>query len=122
MRGINSDILVCNELPVTFFILMDDGRLLQRCTGIRSPKEGVFEGHLTRNKKLMGRWVWDMNRFEQPVFYSALRNYPNGNPRYLTKGPLIHALKKLVMAVIDSKKVEIKTDTRKEEKETEIAA
>lgn len=57
--------------------------------------QSVWCGTVTRGKKIVGRWIWDTNRFFSPVFISSIAKV-NGKPKRYTKLPLCEKIKDLV--------------------------
>lgn len=51
------------------------GKKYQRQVGIKilPGAKSVLGGHITRNKKITGRWVWDTRRYDYPVYYQTSR-------------------------------------------------
>lgn len=75
----------------------------QRIIGIKRIAKSVWCGTVTKNKKVTGRWVWDMHRFDNPVFISSIVMV-NGKPKRYTKLPLCEKIKELVNAEIAKQK------------------
>lgn len=108
MKGINNQIIMDNEEAYTIVIEMENGKTAQRCAGIRKYGRDAYCGYLTKNKKLMGRWLWNMKSYNQPVFFSALKSDSWGRPLHTTRGPLIEALRNLVYDYREDKRLERK--------------
>lgn len=77
----------------------------QRIIGIKRIAKSVWCGTVTKNKKVTGRWVWDMHRFDNPVFISSIVMV-NGKPKRYTKLPLCEKIKDLVRNEIGKQKWE----------------
>ena len=46
--------------------------------------QSVWCGTVMKGKKIVGRWIWDTNRFFSPVFISSVVKV-NGKPKRFTK-------------------------------------
>ena len=71
----------------------------KRVIGLKQIAKTIWCGTVTRGRKVTGRWVWNMYRFENPVFISSVVKV-NGKPKRFTKLPVCERIKELVCAEI----------------------
>lgn len=109
MRNISKVIQDSMELPITIYINMPNGKRLQRVAGVQKVSDDMYVGHITKRKKVTGLWWWLQDSQKAPVFYSQImKDKKTGQPVILKKGPLIDALKRMVLSIQDSGKPEKK--------------
>ena len=81
------------------------GRNYLRTIQVNQIDKVTWCGTVIRNKKLIGRWIWSRNRFQNPVLISTIKKV-NGKPKRFTKLPICEAIKKIVLAEIKRQKEE----------------
>lgn len=69
MKNVNSVFSQYHEELYTVKFHLGD-KEFQRQIGIKMLERSIFAGHITRNKTVSARWVWDVRRYDNPVFYT----------------------------------------------------
>ena len=75
----------------------------KRTIQVHQIEKTIWCGTVVRNRRFMGRWVWNITRFQNPMFISSIAKV-NGKPKRYTKLPICEAIKKIVLAEKKKKK------------------
>ena len=99
MEQLNSIFEKMGETPIKVEVPYGNKKH-SRIVGIKRLSRNIWAGTVTRNKKVTGRWAWNISRFDNPVFISQIVS-ANGKPKRYTKISLCEVIKSLVNKEIE---------------------